>query len=49
VFSRAAVAVSAGANLVVEGTVYFVGFRAEDGGEVVRHGEGGLVAEGGEV
>jgi len=39
VFSGAAVPVSAGTDLVVEGTVYFVGFRAEDAGEVVGHGE----------
>lgn len=26
-----------GANFVVEGTVNFVGFGAEDAGEVVRH------------
>jgi len=38
VFSRAAVAMTARANLVVEGTVYFVLFGAEDGGEVVGHG-----------
>jgi hypothetical protein len=29
--------VAAGADLVVEGTVYFVGFGAEDAGEVVGH------------
>ena len=40
VLARAAVAVSTGADLVVEGTVYFVGFGAEDGGEVVGHVEG---------
>lgn len=39
-FSRAAVTVSTGPDLVVEGAVYFVGFSAEDGGEVVRHGQG---------
>jgi len=49
VFSRAAVAVPAGADLVVERAIYFVGFGAEDGREVVRHGEGLLVAEGGVV
>lgn len=37
VFSTAAIAVTAGTNLVVETTVYFVGFGAKDGGEVVRH------------
>lgn len=37
VFSGAAVAVAAGANFVVEGAVYFVGFGAEDAGEVVGH------------
>ena len=36
-FARAAVAVSAGADLVVEGAVDLVLFRAEDGGEVIRH------------
>lgn len=40
VFARAAVAVAAGADFVVEGAVYFVGFGSEDRGEVVRHGEG---------
>ena len=30
VFARAAVAVAAGADFVVEGAVYFVGFGAED-------------------
>jgi len=29
--------VPAGTDLVVEGAVDFVGFRAEDAGEVVRH------------
>ena len=38
VFARAAVAVAAGADLVVEAAVDFVLFRAEDGGEVVGHG-----------
>jgi hypothetical protein len=37
VLARAAVAVAAGADFVVEGAVYFVLLRAEDGGEVVRH------------
>jgi hypothetical protein len=37
VFSRAAVPVAARADLVVEGTVYFVGFGTEDTGKVVRH------------
>ncbi len=40
VFSRAAVAVPACADFVIEGAVYFVGFSAEDAGEVVGHGEG---------
>lgn len=35
--SRATVAVSAGANFVVEGAVHFVGFSAENAGEVVGH------------
>ena len=38
VFARAAVAVAAGADFVVEAAVDFVLFRAEDGGEVVCHG-----------
>ena len=38
VFARAAVAVAAGADLVVEAAVDLVLFRAEDGGEVVGHG-----------
>ena len=37
--ARAAVAVAAGADLVVEGTVDFVLLGAEDGGEVVGHFE----------
>jgi len=37
--SRAAVAVPTGADFIVEGTVDFVGFGTEDGGEVVRHSE----------
>lgn len=37
VFSTAAVAVTAGADLVIETAVNFVGFGTEDGGEVVRH------------
>ena len=28
------------ADLVVEGTVYFIGLGAKDGGEVVRHDQG---------
>ncbi len=44
VFSRAAVAVAARANFVVEGAVDFVLLGAEDGGEVVGHG--GLLLEG---
>jgi len=35
--ARAAVTVSACANLVVEGAVDFVGFGTEDTGEVIRH------------
>lgn len=35
--ARAAVAVPAGTNFVIEGTVDLVGFGAEDRGEVVRH------------
>jgi hypothetical protein len=42
VFARAAVAVAAGADFVVEGAVDFVLLGAEDGGEVVGHG-GGVV------
>ncbi len=38
VLARTAVAVSAGADFVVERTVDFVGFSAEDTGEIVRHG-----------
>lgn len=37
VLATAAVAVSAGADFVVEGAVDFVLLRAEDGGEVVGH------------
>ena len=37
VFSRAAVSVAAGADLVVERTVYFVGFGAKYASEVVGH------------
>lgn len=37
VFARAAVAVAAGADFVVEAAVDFVLFGAEDGGEVVGH------------
>jgi len=39
VFAGTAVTVAAGTDFVVEGTVDFVGFGAEDGGEVVGHGE----------
>jgi len=46
-FSRAAVAVPACADLVVEGTVNVVGLCAEDACEVVRHGCGGLWGGGG--
>ena len=38
-FARAAVAVAAGADFVVEGAVDFVLFGAEDGGEVAVGGE----------
>jgi len=38
VFPGAPVAVAAGADLVVEGAVYFVLLRAKDGGEKVGHG-----------
>jgi len=38
VFARTAVAVPAGADFVVETAVYFVLFRAEDGGEVAVRG-----------
>jgi len=37
VFARAAVAVAAGADFVVEGAVDLVLLRAEDGGEIVGH------------
>lgn len=37
-FARAAIAVPAGPDFVVEAAVDFVLFCAEDGGEVVRHG-----------
>lgn len=36
-FSRAAVAVTAGTDFVVEGAVDLVLFCAEDGGEIVSH------------
>ena len=39
-FSRAAVTVAAGADLVVEGAVDFVLLGAEDRGEIIGHGEG---------
>ena len=42
VFAGTAIAVAAGADLVVETAVDFVLFGAEDGGEVVRHGCGGV-------
>jgi hypothetical protein len=38
--------VPTGADLVVEGAIYFVGFGAEDAGEVVGHFEGGGVVGG---
>lgn len=38
--ARAAIAVAAGADLVVEGAVDFVLLGTEDGGEVVGHFEG---------
>ncbi len=37
VLARTAVAVSTGADLVVEGAVDFVGFGTEDAGEIVGH------------
>ena len=40
VFSRAAIAMTAGADFVVKGTVDFVLLCAKDGGEVVGHDEG---------
>ena len=43
VFAGAAVAVAASADFVVETAVYFVLFRAEDGGEVAEGGRGMLV------
>lgn len=46
-FSRAAIAVAAGADLVVERTVDFVLLRAKNGGEVVGHDEGLIAGEGG--
>lgn len=46
-FARAPVAVPAGADFVVEGTVYFVLFGAEDGGEEVGHFDGWGVSWGG--
>lgn len=39
-FSRAAIAVTAGADFVVKGTVDFVLLCAKDRGEVVGHNEG---------
>ena len=42
VFARAAVAVAAGADFVVEGAVDLVLLGTEDGGEIVGHG-GGVV------
>ena len=38
-FSRAAITMTAGSNLVVERTIYFVLFCTEDRGKVVRHVE----------
>lgn len=38
--SRASIAMAAGADLVVEGTVDFVLLRAKNGGEIVGHDEG---------
>lgn len=46
VFPGAAIAVSAGADFVVEGAVYFIGFGAEDAGEVVGHRGRGSCGEG---
>lgn len=43
VLSRAAVAVAACANLVVEGAVDLVLLGSENGGEIVRHDRGVLV------
>ena len=43
VFARAAVAVAAGADFVVEGAVDLVLLGTEDGGEVVGHDGGGCV------
>lgn len=40
--ARTAVAVAAGANLVIEGAVDFIGFGAEDAREVVGHVDVGL-------
>ena len=42
----ASVTVAAGANFVVEGTVDFIGFGAEDAGEVVGHRGRGSCGEG---
>lgn len=39
VLARAAIAVAAGADFVVEGAVDLVLLRAEDGGEIVGHGQ----------
>lgn len=39
-FSRAAIAVAAGADFVVERTVDFVLLRAKNRGEIVGHDEG---------
>jgi hypothetical protein len=44
-FSGAAVAVSAGADFVVEGAVDFVLFGSEDGGEIIGHVDGWRVEE----
>ena len=46
VLARAAVAVPARADFVVEGAVYFIGFGAEDAGEVVGHRGRGSCGEG---
>jgi hypothetical protein len=46
VLAGTAVAVPAGADFVVEGTVDLVGFGTEDGGEVVGHFEGKVVVVG---
>ena len=45
-FSRATIAVTAGADFVVKGTVDFVLLCAKDGGEVVGHKVGGTAGLG---